>query len=166
MVFHTNPCKFVKSFLYAFSFTSDNIDSGVGRLMTFKKNEIINELKKLLIKAPILNKCVNYFCPWKYESMFSSWSFDAAEVRHDEVSLVWAKLFVYKQKICTFSSWFLVYINKSEIIWITEDHPFINSNNVATKILSEKQTYRVSISIDNFQYERAKLKWILIVIVK
>ena len=110
------------------SFTSDNIDSGVGRLMTFKKNEIINELKKLLIKAPILNKCVNYFCPWKYESMFSSLSFDAAEFRHDEVSLVWAKLFVYKQKICTFSSWFLVYINKSEIIWIIKDHPFINSN--------------------------------------
>ena len=79
-------------------------------------------------KPCILNKCVNYFCPWKYESMFSCLSFDAAEFRHDEVSLVWAKLFVYKQKICTFSSWFLVYINKSEIIWIIEDHPFINSN--------------------------------------
>ena len=148
------------------SFTSDNIDSGVGRLMTFKKNEIINELKKLLIKAPILNKCVNYFCPWKYESMFSSLSFDAAEFRHDEVSLVWAKLFVYKQKICTFSSWFLVYINKYEIIWIILKIILSSTAIVATKILSEKQTYRVSISIDNFQYERAKLKWILIVIVK
>ena len=37
-------------------------DSGVGRLMTFRKN-LKNELKKLLIEAPILNKCVNYFCP-------------------------------------------------------------------------------------------------------
>ena len=34
--------------------------------------------------------------------MFSRFSFDAAEFRHDEVSLVQAKLFVYKQKFVHF----------------------------------------------------------------
>ena len=94
------------------SFTSDNIDSGVGRFYNDIKKEWNNELKKLLIKAPILNKCVNDFCPWKYESVFSSLSFDAAEFRHDEVSLVWAKLFVYKQIFVHFHPDFYFMYNK------------------------------------------------------
>ena len=51
-----------KSMLYfgpsSLSFASDNIDSGVRGFTVFKRNEIINELD-----APVLNKCVNYFCP-------------------------------------------------------------------------------------------------------
>ena len=52
----------------------------------------------MLIKAPILNKCVNYFCPWKYESVFSSLSFDAAEFSRNEVALVWGKYCLFINK--------------------------------------------------------------------
>ena len=46
------------------SFTLDNIDSGVwgGGGYGVKKECIIKGMK-LLIKAHVLNKCFNYFCP-------------------------------------------------------------------------------------------------------
>ena len=40
---------------------------GVREFTVFKRNEITHckwILFKYLIKAPVLNKCVNYFCPW------------------------------------------------------------------------------------------------------
>ena len=63
-------------------FTSDNIDSwGEGIYGVYK--EWSNKWIKRLLKAPVLNKCVKYFCPC------------------DDVTL-WAKLFVYKQQFVKF----------------------------------------------------------------
>ena len=50
--------------------------------------------------------------------MFSSLSFDAAEFRHDEVSLVWAKLFVYKQKFVQFHPDFEFTYNKMYKVYV------------------------------------------------
>ena len=45
------------------SFTLDNIDSGGGGGGYVVKKECIIKGMKLLIKAHVLNKCFNYFCP-------------------------------------------------------------------------------------------------------
>ena len=47
-------------------FTSDNIDSG-GRGIYGVLKEWNDKWMKCLLKAPVLNKCVNYFCPWLSE---------------------------------------------------------------------------------------------------
>ena len=53
------------------SFTLDNIDSGGGGGGGYDvKKECNIKGMKLLIKAPILNKCFNYFCPWLFLFQF------------------------------------------------------------------------------------------------
>ena len=57
-----------KSMLYfrpsSLSFATDSIYSGVEGFRAFKYSEIMNEWMKLLVGAPVLDRCVSCFCPW------------------------------------------------------------------------------------------------------
>ena len=95
------------------SFTSDNIDSGGEGIYGVWK-EWNNKWIKCLIKAPVLNKCANYFCPWLSEICIYVFRLDFWRCW---IVVPWrysmGQIVCLQTTICKFSSWFVVHVQKN-----------------------------------------------------